>query len=353
MKTRSLLAAVLASAAMIAQANAGDYRAVGGDFHGGAAAHAAPAARAPVRVGGFSSMHPMPTRSFGGRMIYPGQRYGSFGMRPYRPTVFRHPSIYPGRATFTRSGPYTVATINQANRANRFPRFANYRNQTATSVWNQRNGGTQPENGHNHLRNDWQKHVFAQRSGNWQRDWNHNSDHWWNGHRCCFINGTWVIFDLGFYPWWPHSYYPDDYYYGYGSPYYGSDYPNYDYNYPYSYDSQPGYDDSGVYQGQMYYDQNGYPGQPQGYYDSGVYQRESYYDQTGDSEQSESNYSIIAAAQERLAREGYYRGETDGVLSPEMQKAVKRYQSTNGLRATGYLDTDTLAVMGLQKSASY
>jgi murein L,D-transpeptidase YcbB/YkuD len=103
----------------------------------------------------------------------------------------------------------------------------------------------------------------------------------------------------------------------------------------------------------MYYDQNSYPDQSEGYYDSGVYQRESYYDQTGDSDQSESNYSIIAAAQERLAREGYYRGETDGVLSPEMQKAVKRYQSTNGLSATGYLDTDTLAVMGLRKSASY
>jgi len=30
-------------------------------------------------------------------------------------------------------------------------------------------------------------------------------------------------------------------------------------------------------------------------------------------------------------------------LSPEMQKAVKRYQITNGLRPTGYLDSETLA----------
>ena len=78
-----------------------------------------------------------------------------------------------------------------------------------------------------------------------------------------------------------------------------------------------------------------------------------YYDQTGDSDQSESNYSIIAAAKERLAREGYYRGETDGVLSPEMQKALKHYQITNGLRANGNLDTETLMVMGLRKDASY
>jgi len=35
------------------------------------------------------------------------------------------------------------------------------------------------------------------------------------------------------------------------------------------------------------------------------------------------------------------------VLSDEMQNAIKRYQSTNGLRQTGDLDSDTLAVMGL------
>jgi peptidoglycan hydrolase-like protein with peptidoglycan-binding domain len=61
----------------------------------------------------------------------------------------------------------------------------------------------------------------------------------------------------------------------------------------------------------------------------------------------------VVAAQERLARQGYYRGETDGVLSPEMQKALKHYQITNGLRATGNLDTETLTVMGLRKDASY
>jgi peptidoglycan hydrolase-like protein with peptidoglycan-binding domain len=61
----------------------------------------------------------------------------------------------------------------------------------------------------------------------------------------------------------------------------------------------------------------------------------------------------VALAQERLARQGYYHGETDGVLNAEMQKAIKRYQSTNGLRQTGDLDSDTLAVMGLSKGTSY
>src|SRR5438552_18494412 len=102
MKTKSLSVALLASAA-IAQANPGAYHGGGGGFRGGAVAHRASAARAPARVGGFSSFHSMPTRSFGGRMIYPGQRYSSFGMRSYRPTGFRQSSTYPNRLTFTRS----------------------------------------------------------------------------------------------------------------------------------------------------------------------------------------------------------------------------------------------------------
>jgi hypothetical protein len=161
-----------------------------------------------------------------------------------------------------------------------------------------------------------------------------------------------VIFDVGFYPWWP-SYYPDDYFYDYGFPNDGYGSSTYGYNYPYSSNYDPGYNNSGDYQGQMYYDQNSYPDQSQGYYDSTVYQPDAYYDPNGGSDQSQSNYSVVAAAQERLAREGYYHGETDGALSPETQKAVKRYQITNGLRPTGQLDGDTLAVMGLQKGASY
>src|SRR6266480_6860851 len=101
MKTKSLSVALLASAA-IAQANPGAYHGGGGGFRGGAVAHAAPAAhapaaRAPARAGGLSSMRSMPTRSFGGRMIYPGQRYSSFAMHPSRPAVFRRPNMYPNR----------------------------------------------------------------------------------------------------------------------------------------------------------------------------------------------------------------------------------------------------------------
>ena len=357
MKTKFLVA-VLASAAMIVQVKAGGARGVAGGARGGAVArpsavaHAGAAARAPVRAGGISSFRPMPARGFGGGTNYPRQRYSSFGMRSYRPNQFRQSSIYRNRVTFTRSGPYTAATIRQPNQTNRFPRFANYRNPGATSVWNQRNPGTQFRNGNNlrnannHLRRDWQKHVFGSRSGDWHRDWDRHSDHWWNGHRCCFINGSWVIFSSGFDPWWPWAWYPPDYLAN-GSPYSGYNYPYSGYDDPYSYDYQPGYYDSGDYQGQTYDDQNSYPDQSQAYYDASVYQTEVDPDQNG--YQDYSNYRTVAAAQERLAREGYYRGETDGALNPEMQKALRRYQNTNGLRPTGYLDGDTLAVMGLRK----
>jgi hypothetical protein len=356
MKTKLFGLALAASVATIAQANPGSVHRGGGGFHGGAVAHGAPAAHAPMRAGGFSSFHSAPMRAYGSRPLYSGQRYSSFGMRSSPSSAYRRPYIYSSRGSFTRSGPYTVATIPQGNR---IAPFANHRNQTATNVRNQRNTGSQFRNGNNlrnannfrngnnHLRADWHKHVFAQRSGDWHRDWDHHRDHWWNGHRCCFINNSWVIFNAGFYPWWPWDY-PGDYGYDYGFPNDGYGSSTYGYNYPYSNNYDPGYDNSGDYQGQMDYDQNSYPDQSQGYYDSSVYQTGAYYDPNGYSDQSQSNYSTVSAAQERLAREGYYRGETDGAQSPEMQKAVRRYQFTNGLRPTGYLDSDTLAVMGLR-----
>ena len=373
MKTKFV---ILASAAMIAQLKAGGVRTgavahPAAAAHRGTVAHAGATARAPVRSGGISSFHPMPTRNLGGRSIYSGPRYSSFGMRSPGPSAFQQHSINQNRITVTRSGPYTAVSINQGNR---FTGVANPGNPAVTNVWNQRNTGTNfrnrnivrngnnirntnnfrnannHRNGKNRLRGDWQKHIFAHHSGNWNRDWDH-SDHWWNGHRCCFINGSWVIFSLGYDPWWPWAWYPNEYLAD-GSQNSTYNDPSYGYNDPYSYDYQPDYYDSSYYQGQTDYDQNDYSDQSQGYYDSSVYQSEADYDQT-DSDESLSNYLVVAGAQERLALQGYYHGEADGTFSPAMQKALRNYQITNGLRATGYLDTQTLAVMGLRKSASY
>jgi hypothetical protein len=152
-------------------------------------------------------------------------------------------------------------------------------------------------------------HIYARRSADWQQNWDRSCDHWWRGHRCRFVNNTWIIFDLGFTPW-----------YGYPYDYYASSY------YPYGYDA--GYYDSG-------------------YYDSGYYGQGDYYS----SDQYDA--STVAAAQEQLARQGYYRGPIDGIFGRGTRRALIRYQSDNGLRVTGDLTSDTLELLGLGRVAAY
>jgi peptidoglycan hydrolase-like protein with peptidoglycan-binding domain len=57
--------------------------------------------------------------------------------------------------------------------------------------------------------------------------------------------------------------------------------------------------------------------------------------------------STVQRAQERLARQGFYRGMADGELSNRLSRALAAYQQYAELRATGRLDMDTLADMNL------
>ena len=77
-----------------------------------------------------------------------------------------------------------------------------------------------------------------------------------------------------------------------------------------------------------------------------------YYGQSvyGSSEQSAD--STVAAVQEQLAQQGYYRGEIDGVFGAQTRRAIVRYQSDHGLRETGNLNADTLRALGLPRVAS-
>ena len=234
-------------------------------------------------------------------MIYSGQRFSSADMRAPRSMEFR-PHYVNSNANAFRARQFAPGNISRAGNAARFSNAAS-------------NGGNRIRNGNN-LPANWRNHVFAQHSGTWHRDWNRNADHWWHGHRCHFFNGSWVIFDVGFYPWWGWPYW-DPYYYGY----------EYGYGYPYQYDYNQGYYDSGVYDSSAYYDHN------------------SYADQSGN--------STIASVQERLAREGYYRGQIDGVFGQETRAALAEYQSNRGLRVTGTLTPDTLRALGLPRVASY
>lgn len=219
---------------------------------------------------------------------------------------------------------------NRPTQTNRFAELQGQRGnrlaQSGTGGGNRTVGNISP--GHNH--------VFAQRSADWNRNWDRRRDHFWNGHRCRFVNGSWFIFDIGFFPWfgWPfYDYYAYDYY-PYGYPY------GYGYGYPYGY----GYD-SGAYYGSSYYDQNGYDSSydNQGGYDS------SYYNGDGSGSYARSVAVEVADAQDRLARAGYYRGQIDGVLGPETRHAIVRYQSDKGLEPSGNLTSETLRSLGLRQ----
>jgi hypothetical protein len=303
MKTKFYWLALLASAAMVAQANAGGHHGGGG---GGGGSFSSPFGRS-----GGSSFHPAAGGSFGGgRMIYSGQRFSGSVPHTARSTM-----SYSGvRNTNARTSirPHQLATA-RSDRSDNIARATNGNRVVANSQRHQANGANQIRNGNATLRADWQKHVFARRSAGWQRNWDRRHDHWWNGHRCHFVNGCWVIFDSGFDPWWPYWY--DDYF-------------PYPYNaYPYAYGYAPDYYDSSVYPSQTY-DANGYGAVDQ------------YVDPT------------VAAVQERLERDGYYHGDIDGVLGPETRNALARYQSDHSLRVTGGLTSDTLRALGLPRVAA-
>jgi hypothetical protein len=345
--------ALLASAALIVPAQAGSHQG-GGGGGSGSGGHVAAAGPGPARGGSGSSFRGGSVRNFGGsRMMYSGQRFSSIGGRSPSSSAFRQQYIRSNRGASIRAREFTPRDI---NRGTVVTRFSNRGNQTVTNPSSERTGGIRNQNGRdrltrlgnsprtarsgsggnsqlrhgNNLPSNWRNHVVAQRSANWQRNWDRRRDHTWRGHHCRFINGSWVIFDFGFYPWWPY-WYPYDYY-------------AYDY-YPYSYSYDPGYYDSGVYQGEEYYNQNGY--------DSGVYQGEEYNDQNDYDTSDQSIDSTVAAVQDRLAQKGYYRGRIDNVLGPATRRAITRYQSKHGLRVTGYLTNETIQALGLGRIASY
>jgi Putative peptidoglycan binding domain len=115
------------------------------------------------------------------------------------------------------------------------------------------------------------------------------------GHHRHFDHDRFFVSGFGFYgyPWW-----------------WDWDYPYYPY-YPYYYPDYPG----------SYYGYDAYYGDP-------------YY-RTGDARSSPTR-----AVEAELARRGYYRGPSDGVLGPETRSAIRSFQARNGLPVTGRIDDD-------------
>ena len=299
-------------------------------YRGGGHSGAAPAYRPPAvqRYGGaqvypggqrFSAMSPAyrspQFQNFGGTRAYSGGQRSSSMPRADRDMAWRQMF---SRNVQPRSNGGSTAT-STATTGNNFSAPTSSR---SGSFQNTRSGNFSQPTGVNRTRTTTtQNRVFARRSANWQPSWDRSCDHFWRGHLCQFVNNSWVIFDFGFFPWWPIGY-PFDYGYGY-------DY----YPYPYAYD--PGYYgyDGGYADGDYSY------GQGDAYAQDGGYQAPD--------QQYVQDDSPVAAAQERLARMGYYHGKIDGVFGPETQHAVRAFQRDHGLSPTGYLTMDTRRALGL------
>src|SRR5438105_1303518 len=348
MKTHKVLfLALLLSALLAVSVEAGDrYRNNGRSFVTPARAHFSSqsfSSGSGFRYGGsrtigssprFSSMgvRSMPTspRLLGQRSTFnPGGNVGPVSQRRFTPETFNRSN---GFARFQNNR--NLGTI-QGNRVNRFGNLGNPRRGLNSTVagngfrrfGNNRNFGAIQGNPGSRFNNRGfngtgaNNHVFSRRSADWHRDWDRNRDHSWHGHRCRFVNGSWFIFDLGFFP-------------GFGWPYYAYDdgYPYYPYGYGgYGYGAY-GYD-PGVYDQSNYYDQGGY-----NYND-----QSNYYDQGGNTSTSydQSTAVTVAEVQDQLATAGYYHGQIDGVLGTETRRALLRYQSDKGLGATGLLTMET------------
>lgn len=82
------------------------------------------------------------------------------------------------------------------------------------------------------------------------------------------------------------------------------------------------------------------PPAPVYYYPAPAYATRTVYVRTAPGQ------ATLVRAQAQLARLGYYRGEVDGDFGPLTSRALALYQSDNGLRVTGRLDSATLAILG-------
>ncbi len=60
---------------------------------------------------------------------------------------------------------------------------------------------------------------------------------------------------------------------------------------------------------------------------------------------------VVKQAQEKLSAAGMDAGQADGKLGPKTQAAVKDFQQSKGIQASGQLDRQTLAALGVSGSS--
>jgi hypothetical protein len=319
MKTKLYWVALLASAALIGQAqgggNHGGGGGMGGGFSGGGHVVGGGGRAGPVgggggfRGGGFRA-----APAFGGarRSLGVGSRGGGvgFGMPHYQRPVYLNGRV--ARSVTPSIGARTAASRPQ----NRFSSTRNAVGQRPAAAFNRpanasaaRSPGTAAHRGLNG-RTD---HIAERHDANWHRDWDRRHAHFDHDRFFIFDNGFWCGLDAGFFPW--------DY-----LPYNAGDY----YPYDYSTDVQPDYNTA-----------------PASAYPYGYYNGVQPDDNTAADNGAQVADTTVQATQERLAQLGYYNGPVDGIFGPTTRDAVAKYQIDNQLDVTGSLSPDTLQSLGV------
>jgi hypothetical protein len=316
MKTKFYWVALLASAALIGQAQGGPHGG-GGGFGGGGRAGPV-GGGGGVRGGGvhaaapaFGGVHSsVGVGARGGGVGFGVPRYSSVGARPlYRRPVYNNGRV--GRSVTPSIGARTVASRPE----NRFSSTRNPVGQRPAAF--NRTGiasaARSPGTGVHRGLNGRTDHISERHDANWHRDWDRRHAHFDHDRFFVFDNGFWFGLDPGFYPW--------DY-----LPYYAGDY----YPYDYSTDVQPEYNTA-----------------PASAYPYGYYTDAQPDDNTASASGAPVADPTVEATQERLAQLGYYNGSVDGIFGPTTRDAVAKYQIDNQLDVTGSLSPDTLQSLGV------
>jgi peptidoglycan hydrolase-like protein with peptidoglycan-binding domain len=77
--------------------------------------------------------------------------------------------------------------------------------------------------------------------------------------------------------------------------------------------------------------------------------------QGGQSTQAQSSGQspeLVKQAQEKLSAAGHDAGSADGKMGPKTQAALKEFQQSKGLQASGQLDQKTVAALGVSSGGS-
>ena len=324
MKTKLYWVALLASAALVGQAQGGGNHGgggMGGGFSGGGHVSGGGGRAGPVgggggfRGGGFRGASP----AFGGAhgSFGVGSRGGGvgFGMPHYQRPVYLNGRV--ARSVTPSIGARTAASRPQ----NRFSSTRNAVGQRAAAAFNRganASAARSPGRAAHRGLNGRTDHIAERHDSNWHRDWDRRHAHFFHNRFFVFDNGFWCGLDDGFFPW--------DY-----LPYYAGDY------YPYDYytDVQP-YDNTAPASAYPY-----------GYY-TGV--QPDY--NTAAADGAPVPDPTVEATQERLAQLGYYNSPVDGIFGPTTRDALAKYQIDNQLDVTGSLSPDTLQSLGVPPGAN-